>query len=86
MKKNIIIVLLAFITILSVGFAYVQKLEADRQTIVVLESKIKLEEMTALAKEAKDMAQEQMIAAEHQAAEASHQMQIAIEQLNKTKK
>jgi hypothetical protein len=69
MKKNIFIVLLALITMVSVLYAYAQKVRADAQEII--------------ANEMRMLAQEQKRVAEAQAAEAARQRQLVEQHLLK---
>lgn len=82
MKKSIIIPLLSLLFILSIGFGFYQKTEADKFEAVAIEN-------GKIAREAAINAEKQMKQAQQHAAMASNaisQLQVALEELQKSKK
>ena len=88
MKKNIIIVLLTIVALVSLAYGYVQKVKAEQQTAITLE-------MLEMAMEARREADEMRAEAERQrqrqiaevnAIRAMGQAELALEALNEAKK
>mgnify|MGYP001613645252 CR=1 FL=1 len=86
MKKNIIIVILAITSILSVVYGRYQKTEALRNEQMAIENARLAREVTIQAEGAMKLAQEQRDIALANATEAMRQAQIANEALEKSNK
>jgi Tfp pilus assembly protein PilO len=80
MKKNLVIALLAVISVLSLSYAFYQKREADKFEQMALESEQKAIEMQTIVEQARDMANHQRMLAEEQRLIAEANLVEAIRQ------
>jgi hypothetical protein len=93
MKKNVTIALLALVSIMSLSFAYTQKVRADENLAMAERAEAVAREMTIQAELAAKQAQEQMMLAQEQAkraemarAEADMQRAAAVAAVEKARK
>lgn len=86
MKKNIIIVLLSVLLILSIAFGYYQKTEADKFEALAIENGKIAREASINAEKQMKLAEEQRAMAVMSMAEAVKQREIAQENLEKMKR
>jgi len=82
MKKNIIICVLALVSVLSMAFGYQQKIRADRNEALAIESEKRAIQLMDQARMAADEAQRQRAIAEANLVEAMKQKEQA-QQKNK---
>jgi Tfp pilus assembly protein PilO len=83
MKKNLVIALLAVVSILSLFYGFYQKNEADRFHTMAQEMQMQAEQQQQIAKQAYMEAVQQRQFADANRVEAEHQRQIAEERLRK---
>jgi Tfp pilus assembly protein PilO len=83
MKKNVIIALLAVVSVLSLSYGFYQKQEADKFELMAQENERVASEMRTVAEHQQKLAEQQRMIAEVNMVEAIRQRQIAEERLNK---
>ena len=83
MRKNIIIAVLALISLVSLLFGYAQKIKAEQNEKIAMEQTIRAEQLADQVEIQEQIANEQRIIADQMMVEALHQKQIAEEQLKK---
>lgn len=79
MKKNIIISVLALVSVLSMVFGYQQKIRADRNEALAIENEKRALELEKNAEAALDEAKHQQMIAERNMLEAMKQREIAVQ-------
>lgn len=77
MKKNIIIGVLALVSVLSMAFGYQQKIRADRHEALAIENEKRAIQLMDQARMAADEAQRQRAIAEANLVEATRQQELA---------
>ncbi len=83
MKKNLIIALLAVVSVLSLAYGFYQKQEADKFELMAQENERQAIEMRSLAEQQLKLAKQQQMIAESNMVEAMRQRQIAEERSSK---
>lgn len=77
MKKNIIIGVLALVSVLATAFGVQQKIRADKNEALAIENERRAVELMDQARMAADDAQRQRMIAEANLVEAMHQRELA---------
>lgn len=83
MKKNLVIALLAVVSVLSLAYGFYQKQEADKFELMAQENERQAIEMRSLAEQQLKLAKQQQMIAESNMVETIRQRQIAEERSRK---